>query len=577
MAKRGMARGRKMAGKKGQVVQLQSEINTEEDWQSLLAKEGLIVVDVYSEWCGPCLGMVGTLKKIKLEVGGDFLTFAIAKSDGIEALARFRNRSEPTWMFIAGGQLVNLMFGADAPRLMNLIIKEISNEKEVLAGTTTRKGMAFDELTPEEKERQAQKEKIMMAARAEEEAILAHERLIAHRKEIRNLMKYIESYTVILLMPYLYEGEVPEAWEELIEELGPMGYSVHDEERFQLEKDLAFELIYSSMQDVSEEFAKELEAGNTIAKLMLYTPPEAEETLELEEQPLAEEEELGGGEDAGPITAAETDAIFGVVKAIYGCSPPEIEGQQLDINPDSLEVKYSKGPDIPAFWTPLTPTAKANAIIKVFPKFADKYKLPPPPTLPPVITMIFEATKSADVSEKVEHYTEEVIAMGYFSGADPSTAKKVALTPEQYDQRIYKRDGETVVIVLNRKRSDPLLSFCQLGPVYISDNTEDGKKDYEAFFPEEEEDIQEFESDEPKEHMKLSVHEEDESGEGVSVYSYEKTEKHVEEYDDISGFSEFGNIPAMELPEGENQPEGQVLSPSDSKAPPQADSAPPEK
>jgi len=32
----------KMAGKKGQVVQLQLEVNTEEEWEKLLLKDGLI-------------------------------------------------------------------------------------------------------------------------------------------------------------------------------------------------------------------------------------------------------------------------------------------------------------------------------------------------------------------------------------------------------------------------------------------------------------------------------------------------------------------------------------------------------
>ncbi|CAG2061383.1 unnamed protein product, partial [Timema podura] len=129
---------RRMAGKKGAMVQLQLEVNTEDEWRKMLTREGLIVVDVYSDWCGPCVGMVGNLKKIKLDIGGDMLMLAMARSDEIKCLERFRNKSEPTWMFIANGHLVNLMFGANAPRLAKLIIQELENERKVLAGEKER-------------------------------------------------------------------------------------------------------------------------------------------------------------------------------------------------------------------------------------------------------------------------------------------------------------------------------------------------------------------------------------------------------------------------------------------------------
>lgn len=99
-----------------------------------------------------------------------------------------------------------------------------------------------------------------------------------------------------------------------------------------------------------------------------------------------------------------------------------------------MEAKYRKATDIPAFWTPLTLNGKANAILKLFPKFAEKYKLPPLPQLPPVITVIFDATKSPEVNEMVQNYPDDVIATGYFTGPDPSSAKKLAASQEQYNQ-----------------------------------------------------------------------------------------------------------------------------------------------
>ena len=74
--------------------------------------------------------------------------------------------------------------------------------------------------------------------------------------------------------------------------------------------------------------------------------------------------------------------------------------------------------------------------------------------------------------------------------------------------------------------------------MYISDNTDDGKKDYEAFFPQEEEETgEELLSAEPEKTSTLHVTMPQCGGndDQVSEYTCEKVETLAPEYDEVSG------------------------------------------
>ncbi|KAJ8961257.1 hypothetical protein NQ318_008941 [Aromia moschata] len=130
------------------------------------------------------------------------LQLAMAKSDYITQLERFRNKSEPTWMFISRGKMVNLMFGANSPSLTRLILDELKKENMAVSGQQERSVMMeITDLTEEEQIRYDAEEAVKREKTEREEAKKAKELFERRTAECRNILENLPGLGVALVFP----------------------------------------------------------------------------------------------------------------------------------------------------------------------------------------------------------------------------------------------------------------------------------------------------------------------------------------------------------------------------------------
>ncbi|EHB11219.1 Thioredoxin domain-containing protein 6 [Heterocephalus glaber] len=87
---------------------------------------------------------------MKIEFGLDLLHFALAEADCLDVLEKYRGKCEPTFLFYAGGELVAVVRGANAPLLQKTILDQLEAEKKVLAEGRERKVIKDEALSDEE-------------------------------------------------------------------------------------------------------------------------------------------------------------------------------------------------------------------------------------------------------------------------------------------------------------------------------------------------------------------------------------------------------------------------------------------
>ncbi|XP_012544176.2 uncharacterized protein LOC114240060 [Bombyx mandarina] len=249
--------------RKGQ-VSIQESVENDEEFENFIRAhyDQLICMEVYSEFCGFCLATGNAIRKGKLEIGQDRIAMVKALADNITALSRFKDKSEPVFLFIFKGKLTRAMFGANGIELCRIIEEEMGLMQREIDTGIVRKKQEITELLPEESA------KIQEDLRLEEEYKEATERLrvltlAARKKRVAERMaRHVKRFNFILFWPHCHQAHY-----DLYEKWDMINIQVAAKETFKLTEAGVKEALYMSDVDPNEACLHALMNGEAMVVL----------------------------------------------------------------------------------------------------------------------------------------------------------------------------------------------------------------------------------------------------------------------------------------------------------------------
>ncbi|CAG5043069.1 unnamed protein product [Parnassius apollo] len=221
--------------RKGQIV-IQDSVETNEEFEEYLAAHynQLICMEVYSDFCGPCLATGNAIRKGKLEIGQD--NIAMVKM----------------------GKLTRAMFGANGIELGRLIVEELGLLQAELETGLLRAKQEISEMLPEES---AKRE---VDAKLQEETREARERLrmltlAARKKRIaERLARHVRRLNYIMYWPHCHRAHIDlyEKWDH-----------IRAKELVQLTEEGVKEVLYMSDVEPNEACLHALMDGEVLVVL----------------------------------------------------------------------------------------------------------------------------------------------------------------------------------------------------------------------------------------------------------------------------------------------------------------------
>jgi thioredoxin 1 len=99
-----------------------------QNFESTLQQNSVVLVDFYADWCGPCQALAPTLEKVSQKFDGKAIIGKVNVDINPELSQEFQVRSIPALFYVKNGKIVDKQVGHQSETtISNNITKLINN------------------------------------------------------------------------------------------------------------------------------------------------------------------------------------------------------------------------------------------------------------------------------------------------------------------------------------------------------------------------------------------------------------------------------------------------------------------